>query len=86
MLTNDNVLKTKDQAFTEKLNSSENYKGSDGWPQNFKTQNRLIFQKLCRESSSLNLKTASLLRYNIEKKFNGYNKDDIIHIKLIFFS
>ena len=75
-----NVLKAKAQAFAEKLNVNEEFKASDGWLQNFKTRNGLIFKKLCGESSSVNLETVSQWTDSTLKKLmNEYNEADIFN-------
>lgn len=80
MPVNGIVLKAKAQAFAKEFNVNNEFKASDGWLQNFKMRNGLIFKELCGESSSVDFETVTQWRYTtMEKLINEYNEEDIFN-------
>lgn len=71
-----NMLKEKAQQFAEKLGHKD-FKGSNGWLENFKKRHNIIFRKLCGESQSVSNELCSEWITKLPDLLKDYSPDNI---------
>ncbi|GFS93513.1 tigger transposable element-derived protein 6 [Trichonephila clavipes] len=70
-------LKEKAKAFTKELEIE--FSASEGWLTNFKKMNGIVFKKMCRESSSVDINVCSKWQNSLSDLIKEYAPRDIFN-------
>ncbi|GFV64537.1 tigger transposable element-derived protein 4 [Trichonephila clavipes] len=71
------LLKEKAKAFTKELGIE--FSASKGWLTNFKKRNGIVFKKMCRESSSVNINVCSKWQNSLSDLIKEYKLRNIFN-------
>lgn len=72
------ILQEKAQRFAVEL-GHEGFRASNGWLQNFKKRNEVVFRKICGESGSVNEQVCDDWKDKLVELTTGYDPEDIFN-------
>lgn len=72
------ILQEKAQRFAVEL-GHEGFRASNGWLQNFKKRNEVVFRKICGESGSVNEQVCDDWKDKLAELTTGYDPEDIFN-------
>lgn len=72
------ILKEKAQAFAKSLGHGK-FRASNGWLDNFKKRNNIVFRKLCGESASVNNDVCNEWKTKLELLLKDYEPQDVFN-------
>lgn len=72
------ILQEKAQQFAVEL-GHEKFRASNGWLQNFKKRNEIVFRKICGESGSVNETVCDDWKDKLAELTAGYDPEDIFN-------